>query len=408
MPTLAQWHGLPHVSTKDYPLHYLPSHVAPFRATQDEKALSFFLTVPQKWRLFWLMNMIGICFSLALVGVVHVGDTSAVENRDSAWRFYLGLEVIPSYFLFVMNPTATTFLSLCASRLLQAVCDSRTASADEARGVWFWKSLRNWVGAAAKALRLERGLYAVLFVWLVPGVLIGRFFSSDFPLAVRVSSSSSGSSYVYTSSGTYEDISSGSYEFIPRNIKTSIHVSTYSFNFFAANLVLITGLVLMAVRLARDRALARVGFDGLPPGTPGPRRSRRVVAEDHGDGSTSRHQRTRVPSLLVGWGLGYWLMSLLYVLGTSWPEGGWARAPLVVKIAAYILLPLSCLLGVFIVADSNFYGSGVERVLKPVADALADDGGVFHWMMLTVLRDVMSYWVINIIIFFYYPGLNIL
>lgn len=65
-----------------------------------------------------------------------------------------------------------------------------------------------------------------------------------------------------------------------------------------------------------------------------------------------------------------------------------------VTIIGFILLPLTFLLGVFVVADSNVYGTHVERVVKPVADALGDNTRVLHWMMVTVLRDVTILWMI--------------
>eukprot|EP00752_Nemacystus_decipiens_P002630 g2462.t1 len=341
-----------------------------FIADLDEKARSFFVTVPQRWRLFWLMNIISVSFALALIGVVHVaGDSVDVETEN----YGSDLEALPAWYVFVVNPAAMVFFSLCTSRLLQAMCDIRAASGDEARGVSLWELLRNGIGAAAKALRLEPCFYAVLGVWLiVSGVGWWKCWSAsagDSPLAVTISSFSSTTpfddDYYYDRHG-------------PQLTENKVEL-------VAANLALAAGLTMMALRSARDRARSPMSISG-------PQHSRRFN-RDHGNSSTRRQKTTRVPALLVGWGLGYWMVSLLYLLGASWPQGSWAGAPFVMDIVGYILLPLTFLLGVFVVADSNVYGTGVERVLKPVAAGLADNTRVLHWMMVTVLRDITVVWI---------------
>lgn len=117
----------------------------------------------------------------------------------------------------------------------------------------------------------------------------------------------------------------------------------------------------------------------LPLSVPGPVQ----WSLNHVNGSTGRQRQSRVPYLLVGGGMGYWLTWLLYLLGCSWHQGCWARAPLAMAIVGSVLLALTFLLGVFSVADSNIHGTGVERVLKPVADSLGDNTRVLHWKMVT-------------------------
>lgn len=324
--------------------------------------------MPQKWRLFWLVNIISVSFSLAIAGIVFVGDASAV-NADTDYRSILA--TYPTYVVFVVNPAAMTFVSFSTSGLLRAVCDTHTNGRP-------CKTLRNGVGAAANAVRLEPGFYAVLCVWLV--VSLAAWLSigvlGDFPQAVAVMSFSSSSNRASIDSSDLHG---------PEITANIIELVT-------ANLALAAGLMMMAVRWARDRA-------GSPMTVAGPRHpTSRHFTEGHGDDSTRRQQPTRVPALLVGWGLGYWLVSLLYLVGSSWPQGAWSGAHVVVTIVGYILLPLTFLLGVFVVADSNVYGTGVERVLKPVADALANNTRVLHWTMVTVLRDVTILWIVYIII----------
>lgn len=368
-------------------------------ATQDEKARSFFLTVPQQWRLFWLMNIISISFALALAGIAYVGDASAVnaesdDSEESVDRESI-LEILPTWFVFAVNPAAMTFFSLSASRLLQALCDTR-ASLDKGRGeVWLWKVLRGGVGAVLGAVRLEPCFYAVLFFWVVASA--AAWWSAagwgDSPLAVAVSSFSSTTS-----------LDSADNPFDPHGPEITKNVV----DLVAANLALAVGSVVVAVRSARDRAMMR-----SPRSMPGPRHSAsRQFAddededEDRGADAIRRQQRSRVPSLLVGWGLGYWVSSLLYLVGSSWPRGAWAGAPLLVDIVGYVLLPLTFLMGVFLVAESNVYGAGVERVVGPVARALGDKTRVLHWAMVTVMRDVIFLWMI--LMYFTVPELNII
>lgn len=344
--------------------------------TQDEKALSFFLTVPQKWRLFWLVNIISISSALGLVGVVYVGHWTA-WNNDAESESVLGR--LPAWFIFAVNPAAMTFIALCVSRLLQAACDARRS------GDRVGKILCKGVSSVATAVRLEPCFYVVLGVWLIVSTLawwVG-YKSKAFPQVVNVSS------YTSTSSLESDPFNRHGPEITP-NITELV----------AANLALAAGLVMMAVRSARERARLRRSISGRRQSPSRPH------AQDHDDGPARPRQPSRVPALLVGWGLGYWLASMLFILGCSWPNGQWAGAPLAATIVGYILLPLTFFLGVFLVADSNVYGKSAERVLKPIADALGDKTRVLHWAMVVVMRDVTILWMIVISIGV--PRLNII
>ena len=50
--------------------------------SQDEKALKFLSTIPQKWRLFWAIESIGMSFALALVAIVYIGDSSPLLKMN--------------------------------------------------------------------------------------------------------------------------------------------------------------------------------------------------------------------------------------------------------------------------------------------------------------------------------------
>lgn len=90
-----------------------------------------------------------------------------------------------------MNPVAMTLFSLSASRLLQAVCDIRTAGVEAAGGIWAWKVLHNGASAIVNTVRLGLCFYVVLFVWLAVSATewLWRGSEEDLPFAVAVSSS---------------------------------------------------------------------------------------------------------------------------------------------------------------------------------------------------------------------------
>lgn len=341
----------------------------------------------QKWRRFWLTNIFSVSFVLALAGVVLVGDASAVNANTELIPI---LKYAPKWFAFAVKPAAMKFSSLSASRLRRrCATDTRNAGGEKAGDTRAWKALRNGGSAAASAVRLEPGFYAVLCAWFA--VSLAAWLSlgvlGDFSQAIAVMS--------FSSSSNRESIDDSSDLHGPE-------VTANIIELVAANLALAAGLAMMAVRLIKDRARSPMTILGPRHPT-----SRRFTDDHDGTGLTRRQQPTRMPSLLVGWGLGYWLVSLLYLLGSSWPQGAWSGAHVVVDTVGYILLPLTFLLGVFVVADSNMYGTGIGRVLKPVAKALGNNTRVLHWTMVTtVLRDVTILWMIYI--FFSVPCLNVL
>ena len=348
---------------------------------QDEKALTFFAMVPQQWRLFWLINMVSLSFVLALAGVVYIGNLEALYQEDRGhhyYKYHSSLSFLSTSFIFIVNPAVTMFLSFMLSRSLRMVCEARDDEDEAGRKMWLWKAMRKSIIGATNAVRMEPCFYMVLFAWFGTSVVffIGGMWRGDGSLILP---------YFFYLRGDDDDDD--------RDLEITPNTAVIT----AANGALAIGLLLMIVRSWRDQASAIVSVPG-----PQSSRLRRDESDEtarghhcpagHIDAQTRQQRRSRVPPLFVGWGLGFWLGSFLYALGASWPEGDWSGAPPMVTVVGYVVLPLTFLLGVFMVADSSVYGLRVQRKLQPVADALKDEAGVIHWMMVTVLRDITFSW----------------
>lgn len=97
----------------------------------------------------------------------------------------------------------------------------------------------------------------------------------------------------------------------------------------------------------------------------------------------------RISALLVGWGIGYWVTSLLYVLGSTWHGSRLHHAPTFVTIAGYVLLPGFAIACIFMVADANGFGTRFGAFIKPSVDSFGNPFGAEHWVMATFLRCVL-------------------
>ena len=104
---------------------------------------------------------------------------------------------------------------------------------------------------------------------------------------------------------------------------------------------------------------------------------------------------SRVPSLLVGWGIGYYFISLLTLLACSWHGSTcrWNNTPTAVTVIGYIIIPCFSLGGVFMVADTNFLGTRFERFVKPATDRMRNRSRAEYWVMASVIRDGLVLWV---------------
>ena len=446
----------------------------PLRPSQDEKALTFFLTVPQEWRLFWVMNMISLSFSLALIFVVYVGGGKALyeeEVVDPGGRA-LDPDDIPSWFVFAASPAVVTYIAFVVSKGLQALLDAREnnnggGATRSAQGVGAkegqparrpkpWR-LVLWQGisSAVNKVRKEVIFYSVLLGWFVVG-LVGWYKDLDThePLAWAVRTSAS--------SSTTSDW--------PR--REAIFFTENLLELRVASAALAVGLAMFAARWLferrktpenpssppRERLGPQKKRSSGPPGlgsqnpiftlepSQDPTRDRVVGIEErktavHGDveddgggagngnnttttgdaphgqidppphhvapptaasgeGKHSNNRvllcsRSRVPSLLVGWGLGFWVTSVVYLLAAAWPGGTWKSAPVYVTVLGCVVVPLVFCFGLFMIADADFLGPFLGRFLERPARFLNDSGSFAYWTMATMLRSAFVLWFWN-------------
>lgn len=106
---------------------------------------------------------------------------------------------------------------------------------------------------------------------------------------------------------------------------------------------------------------------------------------------------SRLPSVLIGWGLGYWVTSLLFLFGGSWFGGGWDTAPMAVSILGYVVLPCFAIVSIFMMAESTLLGAKVGAFIKPAVEILIDRRGTTYWVMVSVFRDAFLLWMIGIV-----------
>lgn len=106
---------------------------------------------------------------------------------------------------------------------------------------------------------------------------------------------------------------------------------------------------------------------------------------------------------MVGWGLGFWATSVVFLFAEAWPNGTWETAPVYVTVLGRIAVPLVFVAGLFMITDANFLGSYLEGLLKRLARMLNDSGSCAYWMMATMLRSAPIIWILygTLILLFY-------
>lgn len=93
--------------------------VAAFTAAQDEKAMAVLSIIGRGWRLFWVLEGIGVSFGLALLVVKLTGNDDAINKGRSCDLFGDDFECSIYSWLFLLNlyPLAVTIFSLMVARI---------------------------------------------------------------------------------------------------------------------------------------------------------------------------------------------------------------------------------------------------------------------------------------------------
>lgn len=327
--------------------------------------LKLLSAVPHEWRLFWAIQSIGISFALALIAIVYVGDASPLLEDNSGI-----LKAFPTWFVWAVNPVGITMCSLFLSSTLHVVCEACTASYQSVDEPTFRCVVRKaladiftTVMRVKERVRAERWFYVIRGMWLAQGLANLAFILENrgFPAAFTLAPIASGC----------ED--------------KRLVVTDHKLALLVINAVFFTGLAAkgLGVYLPHHERVTADSEQRCSSGGTGPR--------EEWIGSAD----CRVSSLMVGWGVGYWVTSLLYVLGCSWHGGGcgWGNAPIVVTMVGYFIIPCVLIGGIFMVADTNVLGTRFGVSIEPAVSNLRNRSRVEHWIMATVFRDGLSIWI---------------
>lgn len=340
--------------------------------------------------------MISISISFALVGLRYVGDASSINKETVKKDEPNPIEFLDIQFVFAISPSALIFLAFAASRSLQVLLEARDSVGDGLKFPWFMV-LQQGLRGATNSLRKEAGFYAVLCMLLtVEAIGWARYYEDDIaevPLAVDLETSTDRGEY-----HTFDDDSSpGIFYYISQiEYDVTVEVTNNRTELWAANVVLCLGLAMFALRWLMTAPSSNVTM--LPQMSSSTETQDVVQGVEHISNGTSlsRSSRcfnsSRVPSVLVGWGLGYWSASLLFLVGGALPNGRWFEPPVAVSILGFIVLPLAFLCGIFMIADGDFLGARVKAFIGPLVAALKKPDGICHWAMITILLEALFYW----------------
>lgn len=315
------------------------------RLIQDEKALTFFSTISQEWRLFWAIEAVGISFSLALVAIFIVGDSSQLVQSDGD-----GLEGYPSWMIWVVNPAVATMIAYHLSVNIETWCaafhvlDPLNFQSVVARTS---EGLSAAITQGRDFLREDKFFCAALIVWIVQGAISWWLSITLFGPPVAFS--------------CYSEVWGSFRICMTENIWTLTFV----------NAMLGVGVVLK---------ILGVGFSG-----------QEVIVPIRGPWCSCAIS-CRSTSLLIGWGLGYWLTSVLHVFCASSLGGGWDEAPTIVRYVGYVVIVCFVLVSIFMMAEVSFLGTKFGRWIKPAIDIVIDKNSITYWVMVTVFRDALLLW----------------
>lgn len=155
--------------------------------------------------------------------------------------------------------------------------------------------------------------------------------------------------------------------------------------------VLVSMISVLAVGVALKALVTLTMKRSLGTTFPGPRRSSETSEQGKG---WRICVESRVPSVLVGWGIGYWVTTFLAMLVCAWhkSECEWQNPPITVKIISYVIFPFFLSAGLLMVIDSHLLGTRFAAFVKPAVDILTNRGRVEYWVMATIYRDFVLLW----------------
>lgn len=299
-----------------------------------------------------------------MIAILYVGGASPFLKKSNDV-----VETFPTWFVWGINPAAVTLSSVLLSSSLGAACDAFSEATEDVQkptvGLLFTslsKGLRASIKTAKERVRREPCFFLSFALWAAHGISSVFYFSDEhgFPAALTFSADGAGDN------------------------EYSLVITDNKLALAYVNVVLVAGLVMKVVCCVLQ---ARGCVTGIPQPTLS------SVEKGWSRDVWGSFKDSRVPSLLIGWGIGYWLTSALYVLGCSWPGGGWDNAPTLLTIVGYIVSPSFWLACVFMLADPKLLGTRFEEFLKPASDMLRDKRRVEFWTMATVLCNILTFWI---------------
>ena len=361
--------------------HVPPPSLSAF--PQDEKALSFFSTVPQKWRLFWAIYTVAISFALALVGLRYVG-TALRSIDDDTGNYDSVLLDVPGWFVCVVNPGTVTVLSFFLSdavRTFTQFCCQKGSAAGILKMV---KERYQGAVTGAKCFLREGPIFSVvLCLWLAHGVYSWWFLLQEFwgsKLECSSFSITDGSRFEYSSNFT-----SVSLDIAIRSSFSSDGSYELYLALVVATVALVTGMVLNVLVLLMSR-------QPCPSIIEEPTKQSSELVDAHTrQVCCGTSKRFRLLSLLIGWGIGYWITSGL--MGGTLHRGDWNDTPPALAVAGYIILPCFFLAVVIVKADCSVLGTTFEPFMEKVESVLNNQSGPWFWILATAIRDAVSVWV---------------
>lgn len=312
------------------------------------------------------MEFIGISFSLAIMAVSSIGESSPLLGD-----LKLDFEEFPTWALGILNPTVVTISSYIVSAGVHKWLESCSAAMQTLDPLTFDSAVTEaCLGSLAclqhikEALKREPGFYLALSVWIVLGVI------TEFYLPFVL--------FKPTSSITFYLCLDAGY-----TIWHCINMSGSPFP-YVINAMLVAGIVMMILRrcLPRQTRIAAISE---------PCRSSDVMEDIHVPGSCATE--SRLPSLLVGLGVGYWAAALLTFLALSWPGGGENDTPMILSVVSCVCLPSFALVGLSMVADTYVFGVRFGEFIKSSVNMLLDRRRVAYWVMIAVFRDTFGLWI---------------